>query len=143
MTTSKESTTIYSGPTETDKAAIAALPQRIAAAWEAHDAAAFAAVFTEDAVMILPGLYRKGRAEIRSFMAKAFEGPYRSTRVTGKPVDVRIFGTDSGVLITQGGVLAPGEVEVSAERVVRASWFVVKQDGEWLLAGYQNSPAYT
>jgi uncharacterized protein (TIGR02246 family) len=123
-----------------DQAAVASLPQRIVAAWAEHDADAFASVFTEDGTMILPGLYRKGREEIRAFMGDAFAGPFKGTRVTGQPIDIRFFTPDSGILITQGGVLAPGETEVSAERAIRASWVVAKHDGEWKLAAYQNSP---
>lgn len=126
--------------TDKDKAAVAALPQRIVAAWAAHDADAFAAVFTADATMILPGVYEKGRDAIRGYMAKAFAGQYKGTQVTGTPIDVRFITGESGVLVTRGGVLAPGETEPAPERTIHASWIVVKQDGQWSLAGYQNSP---
>ena len=127
-------------PTAGDQAAVAHIPKRIIAAWESHDADAFAAVFTENATMILPGVFRKGRDEIRAFMSNAFAGPYRGTRVTGTPVNVEFFDGEHGVLITRGGVLAPGETEVAPERAVTASWVVVKRDGHWQLAAYQNSP---
>ncbi|MGR6975157.1 SgcJ/EcaC family oxidoreductase [Streptomyces cynarae] len=128
--------------TDEDKAAIAALPQRIVEAWAAHDADAFADVFTPDGSMIIPGVFQKGRDAIRAFMAQAFEGPFKGTRVTGTPVDLRFANSESGILITQGGILAPGESEPSAERAVNASWVVVKREGQWFLAAYQNSPRH-
>jgi uncharacterized protein (TIGR02246 family) len=123
-----------------DAAALAALPQRIVDAWAAHDPDAFAAVFTEDGSMILPGVYCKGRSQIRTFMAEGFAGRYRGTRITGTPIDLRPLSDGSAVLLTQGGVLAPGETEVDDRRAIRASWVAVKQAGQWQLAAYQNSP---
>ena len=41
---------------------------------------------------------------------------------------------------TDGGILAPGETEIDPELAVRSTWVVVKKDGEWRLAAYQNSP---
>ncbi|HZN73535.1 MAG TPA: SgcJ/EcaC family oxidoreductase [Micromonosporaceae bacterium] len=132
--------TTTAGPTDADRAAVGKVPERIVAAWAQHDPDAFAAVFTEDGSMILPGLYRKGRDDIRSFMAEAFTGPYKGTQVTGTPLDLRFFGGETAVITTQGGVLAPGETDVAPDRSIRASWVVVKQGEKWLLAAYQNSP---
>jgi len=127
-------------PTVGDQAAIAAIPQRVVAAWAAHDAEAFAEVFTEDGSMILPGLFKKGRGEIGAFMREAFAGEYKGTQVTGDPIEMRFFGPETGLLLTAGGVLAPGEKEVAADRAIRASWLVVKTNDGWQLAAYQNSP---
>lgn len=122
-----------------DKAEIAAVPQRVVEAWAQQDAAAFAAVFTTDGTLILPGLFLKGRDDIRAYMSKAFAGPFKGTRVTGQPIDLRMHG-DLGIVVTQGGVLDPGDTEVTPARAIRATWIVVKEDGEWHLAAYQNSP---
>jgi len=60
--------------------------------------------------------------------------------VTGKPLASRFLGPDAGVLLTVGGVLEPGETEMSSKQAIRASWTVVRRDGEWRLAAYQNTP---
>jgi uncharacterized protein (TIGR02246 family) len=133
-------TTNPAGLSDADKVAIASLTQRVIAAWAYQDADAFADVFTEDGTMILPGVYHKGRPAIRDYMADAFEGVYKGTQVTGKPLDMRPLGGDAAILLSQGGVLQLGESEVSQSAAIRAAWVVVKQDGQWRLAAYQNSP---
>jgi len=133
-------TTITPTITDADKAAVAGLPGRIIAAWTAQDAQAFAEVFTEDGTMILPGLYKKGRAEIAAYMTGAFAGPYRGTQVTGQPIDLRFLGADAALVITEGGVVAAGETELAGGASIRATWVAARQDGEWLLVAYQNSP---
>lgn len=127
-------------PTAADQQAIAAVPARMVAAWAAHDADAFAELFTEDGTMMLPGLYKKGRDEIRAFMAAAFAGPYQGTRVTGTPIEIKPLHARAVALITQGGVIPAGETELPASSAIRASWILVKRNRKWLLAVYQNCP---
>ncbi|MGA4844403.1 SgcJ/EcaC family oxidoreductase [Streptomyces sp. G45] len=131
------------GPSDADKAAVAAVPGRIVAAWADHDDAAFAQVFTPDGTMILPGVFKKGQDDIRAFMAESFAGPFKGTRVTGDPLHLTFLSDSCALLITRGGVLAPGESEVAPERAIRATWTVVKDQGTWHLAAYQNTPAHT
>ncbi|WP_169979417.1 MULTISPECIES: SgcJ/EcaC family oxidoreductase [unclassified Microbispora] len=122
-------------------AALREVPGRIVAAWAGNDADAFAAACTEDATMILPGdVFVSGREAIREFFKAAYAGPYKGTRVTGEPISVKFIGADAAVLVTRGGVLAPGETEVAPERAIRATWVLAKQDGTWLITAYQNTP---
>ncbi|MEZ0077525.1 SgcJ/EcaC family oxidoreductase [Planotetraspora sp. GP83] len=123
-----------------DVTAVREVPRRIVAAWAKNDAEAFAEVFTEDATMILPDdIFVSGRQGIREFMTKAYSGPYKGTRVTGDPISAKFIGKDAAVLVTRGGVLAPGDAEVAPERAVRATWVLAKQDGQWLITAYQNT----
>ena len=128
---------------QADQAAIAALTQKVLAAWAYHDADTFADVFVEDGTMILPGSLSTGRDEIREQMTKEWAGRWQGTQVTGKPISIRALGPDVILLLSLGGVLHPGETEVTEANAIRASWLAVRRDGEWKLASYQNSPRYT
>jgi len=122
-------------------AELAAVPGRLVSAWAAQDAEAFSQLFIQDGTMILPGVYKKGREDIRKHMEAGYAGPYKGTSVTGTPLEVKPLGSDAFALITVGGVLAPGEEEVSTKEAIRASWILVKDDdGTWRLAVYQNCP---
>ncbi|MCP2336096.1 SgcJ/EcaC family oxidoreductase [Actinomadura rupiterrae] len=129
-----------SGPSAADQAAVAGLPQRMIEAWAEHDADGFGALFTEDGTLTLPGVHQAGREAIAGFMRAAFAGPFKGTRVTGKPLSMRFLAPDVCVLITEGGVIAAGRTELADEAAIRATWLAVRQDGEWRLAGYQNCP---
>jgi uncharacterized protein (TIGR02246 family) len=129
--------------TNADSAAIAALTQQIVTAWAQHDADAFADVFVEDGTMILAGVYCEGRAAVRDYMATMFEGPYQGTQVTGTPISIRFLSEDAAILLSDGGVLAPGATEVSSDSAIRASWLVIRRDGGWRLFAYQNTPRDT
>ena len=115
--------------------------QAIYDAWADNDADAFAALYTEDATVVQPGVHKKGKEEIRTTMAAGFAGPLKGSRVLDEPESVRFFGSESAVVITEGGILMAGQTEIPSERLVRATWVLTKQDGQWFVAAYQNSPA--
>lgn len=120
---------------------VLSVPLRLVAAWAENDEVGVANVFTEDGILILPGdVLKKGRQEIRSFLGAAYAGPFKDTGVTGRPVDVRFVTDDVALIRTHGGIVAAGETEIAPELAVRSTWVCTKKDGEWQLAGYQNSP---
>lgn len=123
-------TSTVAQPTQADLAMIASLTQRMIAAWALGDAESIASLFVDDCTMILAGTFCDGRAAIHDYFTEAFQGRYRGTQVTGMPLATRFFGPDAGVLLTIGGVLEPGETEVSSKNAIRASWTVVRRDGE-------------
>jgi len=126
-----------------DPAAIAAVPARMVAAWAAHDADAFADLFVDDGTMILPGVVQNGRDQIREFMAAGYEGPYKGTRVTGAPLQMKLLAPGAVALVTEGGVIGADEEGLSDRAAIRASWILVQRDGDWKLAVYHNCPRDT
>jgi uncharacterized protein (TIGR02246 family) len=111
-------------------------------AWDAAwgDAAAFAALYTEDAEFIDPiaNIY-SGREEIRALHAFLFSGPFAGTSQTSELRRV-VFLTGTTALVrldvalTGFSVLPPGlpETEPGVVRTV-VQWVVVKHRGEWLI----------
>jgi len=129
--------------TAADTAAVHALLDQLSAAWSANDAKAFADLFAVEGTVVLPGdVLLDGRAHIEGFMAQAYQGPYKGTGVTGRALVTHFHDADTAVMITEGGVLAPGETEPAPQRAIRATWVCVKREGRWLLAAYQNSPLH-
>jgi len=125
---------------QAEQAAIAAVPARLVAAWAAHDADAFADLFVQDGSMMLPGVYRTGHEDIKEFMAAGFDGPYKGTQVVGQPLEIKPLAGGAVALITEGGVIGAGETELADADAIRASWILVKRDGQWKLAVYHNCP---
>ncbi|MFE9644271.1 SgcJ/EcaC family oxidoreductase [Streptomyces sp. NPDC006365] len=124
-----------------DETAILKVLKGVYEAWNANDADAFVAEYTEDASAILPGSYRKSRDEIRASMEVGFSSFLKGSTTTDKVLNVRFINDDAAVVVSETGVLFPGETEVPDERLVIATWVLTRQDGSWLLAAYQNSPS--
>jgi uncharacterized protein (TIGR02246 family) len=124
-----------------DETAIKAVLAGVYKAWDANDADAFVAEYTEDASAILPGSYRASKNEIRESMAMGFASFLKGSSTTDKILDVRYLGQDAAIVVSQTGIVFPGETEAPADRLVYATWILEKVDGKWLLAGYHNSPA--
>jgi uncharacterized protein (TIGR02246 family) len=124
-----------------DEAAILAVLRGVYDAWNEADPDAFVADYLEDASAILPGSYRKSRQEIRDTMAFSFNGPLKGTRSSDKVLDVRLLNEDAAVVISETGILLPGESEAPPERTSYATWVLAKRDAKWLLAAYSNCPS--
>src|ERR1700691_1266165 len=126
---------------DADRQAVLDVLARVYQAWEAGDAEAFVADYTEDASVIQPGVYEKDREEIRTNIAAAFAGPLSGSRVAARPVDVRLLTGDTAIVVSEDGIIFPGQDAVASERLVRATWVLVRRDGGWRITSYHNSPA--
>jgi len=129
------------GRSDAGRQAVLGVLARVYRAWEAGDTETFAADYTEDASVIQPGVYEKDREEIRTNMVAAFAGPLNGSRVAARPVNVRFLTGDTAIVVSEDGIIFPGQDAVASERLVRATWVLVRRDGGWRIASYHNSPA--
>jgi uncharacterized protein (TIGR02246 family) len=134
------STTTTAG-SDADRQAVLEPLAALYRAWEANDAEAFVADYTDDASVIQPGVYEKDREQIRTAMAAAFAGPLNGSRVASRPLNVRFLTGDTAIVVSEDGIIFPGQDAVASERLVRATWVLVRRDGGWRIANYHNSPA--
>ena len=135
--TNKTSTTA----SDLDRQAVSDVLTRLYEAWESNDAEAFVADYLDDASVVQPGIYKKDREEIRTTMAAGFAGPLHGSRVVNHPRDIRFLTDETAIVVSEDGILFPGQDVVPSEALVRATWVLAKHDGSWYVAAYHNSPA--
>jgi uncharacterized protein (TIGR02246 family) len=126
---------------------VEALVTAAEAAWAAKDAAAYAALFAEDAEFISPfGTYLSGREAIRAQHVLLFRGPFAGSnlditvrRITFLTGTVAIM--DLEYRLTDYRFLVPGLIPTEPG-VFRTTvrWVVQKQRGEWVIVGLQITP---
>lgn len=125
-----------------DVEAVHAVLGRFYDGWAAHDADAMATLYTDDATVALVGVFQQGRAAIRDFLAGGFTGRLKGTRGVDTPLDVRVIGGHTAIIVSTAGILMDGEQSVPEDRQRTATWVLSKQDGTWLIAAYANTPVH-
>jgi uncharacterized protein (TIGR02246 family) len=124
-----------------DEAQIRELQARQAAAWNNHDAAAYANLFTEDGdVVNVVGWWWKGQREIESKLSAAFAFAFRQSTLTITDVQVKFVKPDiaiAHVRWTMKGARTPPGVPEPREGIQLQ--ILKKQRGKWLIASFQNT----
>jgi uncharacterized protein (TIGR02246 family) len=123
-----------------DTAAVRAVLDDSYRAWAAGDADGMVADYADDASAVMPGSLRDGREVIRASMAAAFAGPLRDTSTCDKQLSIRFLGDDAAIVLSESGILFPGQSEVPDAGKVNATWVLHRRGGRWLIAAYHNSP---
>ena len=136
------------GSSPSQSGAIAELVALATAAWTAKDAAAYASIYSEDALVINPvGGYLVGREGVRQGHVFLFNGPFAGSTQTIFVTGVRFLtGTiaivDQDVTLTGYAFLPPNGLRATSPGVVRTTvrWVVMKRGGTWEVVAQQMTP---
>lgn len=133
----------YGAEVSPEDAAIRAVEQRQQNAWNAHDAHAYAALFTEDTdVVNVLGWRWKGRGELEAKLSGAFASVFAQSTLTVMDVGVRYL--EPGIAIahvrwTMTGAKTPTGNPSNTPEVGLQTQVLQKRDGAWLIAAFQNT----
>ncbi|MGW4245236.1 SgcJ/EcaC family oxidoreductase [Nocardia sp. NPDC004722] len=123
----------------TDEAAVRELLAEADRAWEAGDAAAFAAVFAPDADYVTWfGQRITGRDAIESSHAPLFTKFLKGTRTDGEITSVRFVSPDVALVHGRGAVVK-GRKKRNRFNTKMVLYVVARTDGEWSIAAFQNT----
>lgn len=124
----------------TDEAVVRALYQRLIDGWNDGDADAFAASFAEDGNLVaFDGTHFKGRSDIVAFHHRLFQTYLKGTRLTGEVTDLRFLSDNVAIMHATGSTIMRGQTFPSPERHSIQTLVVVRQNGWWQLAAFQNT----
>jgi uncharacterized protein (TIGR02246 family) len=124
-----------------DAADVGALYQQLLESWNQRNAAAYAALFAEEASVVgFDGSQMNGRAEIATQIGQIFADHPTSTYV-GKIREVRLLTPDVAILRAVVGMTPPGQSDLKPDVNAIQSLVAAKQDGAWRIALFQNTPA--
>jgi uncharacterized protein (TIGR02246 family) len=125
-----------------DETAVRAALDGFYAAWAAYDPDQVARHYALDATTIVPGGMNRGRDEVRDFFAAGFQGRLQDTTVIDEFRYIRFPADGTAVVVTEGGIPGAGEASIPAERLVRGTYVLVRQDGEWLITAFHSCPLH-
>jgi uncharacterized protein (TIGR02246 family) len=118
--------------------AVTAVLDQFYRAWAAADAGEIASLYTEDATAVMPGVHHQSRADVLAFFTAGFAGRLRGSTAADESRSVVFPAADIAIVVSEGGILMPGEASVPAGRLVRATWVLVRRSGTWRIAAYHN-----
>lgn len=127
---------------EMDELAIREVQTQQAEAWNAHDAVAYANLFTDDGdVVNVLGWWWRGRAEIQSKMSAAFAWVFLDSQLTITEVHTRFINSSTAITHvrwTLDGAKAPPGATAAPREGIQIQ-VLRKLDGAWLIASFQNT----
>ena len=120
---------------------IEALHGKLLTCWNKQDAKGMAALFDYHGNVIgFDGSQINGRSQIESEMLEVFKS-HQTASYIWKVREVRFLDKEIALLRAVAGMIAPGKKEVMAERNAIQSLIAVRQNNEWKIALFHNTPA--
>jgi uncharacterized protein (TIGR02246 family) len=122
------------------EAPVRALVARMIEAWDANDAEAYAAIFTEDSDYVaFDGTRLRGRAANAASHRLLFDTVLRGSRLRGDVEAVRFLTPEVAVAHASGAVLLPWQDEIAPRRRSRQTLVAVRRGGAWQIAAFHNT----
>jgi uncharacterized protein (TIGR02246 family) len=116
------------------------LYERLTAAWNERDAAAFVALFAPDGAMIGFDGSQAAGPEISEHLDAVFRDHQTAPYIT-KVREVRPVGDDAAVLRAIVGMVPPGRDEVNPATNALQTLVAERADDGWAIVLFQNTPA--
>jgi uncharacterized protein (TIGR02246 family) len=110
-------------------------------AWNRHDAARYASLFTDDGYVVgFDGSEMNGRDEIEQTLSTIF-ADHETGRYVSEVRAERIVSDDVAMLAAVAGLVPAGESDINPELNAIQTLVAKHEDGTWRIVQFQNTPA--
>jgi uncharacterized protein (TIGR02246 family) len=136
------SLTVAALASQADDASIRQVQMRQAAAWNAHDATAYANLFSDDGdVVNVLGWWWRGKSQIQSKLADGFVWVFRDSKLVILDVQTRFIDPSTAIAHVRwtldGAKVPPGALAPPREGIQLQ---LLRKVGEkWLITSFQNT----
>ncbi|MGW6691297.1 SgcJ/EcaC family oxidoreductase [Streptomyces sp. NPDC054961] len=132
-------TSTATGPRVRDEVRV--LLDELSGHWDRADARGYARLFTPDAAYVqFNGVVLDGRVQIEDMHDLMFRTMLYGTRLLCDTIEsVRRVDENTAVVVSTGAALFPWQREITAKRLSRQTMVLVREEGRWLIASFQNS----
>ena len=128
-------------PRVSDEVQVEALYKKLLDSWNNRDAAEFAGLFADDGNIIgFDGSQANGQREIYYHISQVF-GNHKTASYISIIKEIRFLSDDVAVLRAVAGMVPPGKSDIKPEVNAIQTFIAQKQDDEFRIALFQNTPA--
>jgi uncharacterized protein (TIGR02246 family) len=125
----------------TDEKEVGLLYQELLKRWNKRRASEMTDLFAEDGNLVgFDGSQINGRSEARTVLSQIFAN-HQTAAYLGIIKEVRLLSPDVAILRAVAGMVPPGESDINPEVNAVQTLVAVKQQNNWIIALFQNTPA--